>query len=268
MIIAFSGTGNSYHVAALLAEGLGCDGFVKLQGDLLLSPQPMLPEPSRGFVVWVFPTYSWGVPPVVESFIERCGLEGAGATHHLVTTCGDDIGNLLKQWRRLLARKGWKAGGAWSVQMPNTYTLMKGFDTDPLKVEEAKLSACAPRAAHIAGRIAAGEHETDVVTGSWAWIKTAVINPWFKRFDMSPKSFFADDRCISCGLCEEQCPTRNIAMFPHNDLSARPRWGADCALCLRCYHHCPANAIQYGKATRGKGQYQIAKVLRRMANGD
>ena len=35
----------------------------------------------------------------------------------------------------------------------------------------------------------------------------------------------------------------------------RPVWGADCAMCLACYHHCPEHAVGYGNATKGKGQY-------------
>lgn len=269
MIISFSGTGNSFYAAQILAERLGLDGYVKLQGEILVAQHPREPfDVTAGdCVVWVFPTYSWGVPPVVKSFIERCDWpQVRDVTHHLVVTCGDDIGLLVKQWRSLLKTKGWQPGGAWSVQMPNTYTLMKGFDTDPLHVEEEKLLACVEHVGRIADRIASGSCETDVATGRWAWIKTAIINPWFKRFDMSPKPFYAADNCISCGLCEEQCPTCNITMWPVNDPAARPRWSSNCALCLRCYHQCPVNAIQYGKATRGKGQYKIAKVLQRMNN--
>lgn len=265
MIVVFSGTGNSFHVADLLARELDDKVTVRLRGDVLLDNAPVL-KPSTD-VIWVFPTYSWGIPPVVEKFIGRCSVESPRSVcHHLVVTCGDDIGNLVKSWERILRTKGWNAGGVWSVQMPNTYTLMKGFDVDPHYLELEKLRKCPARVAEIVRVLKEGSFGADVVKGSWPWIKTSVINPWFVRFDMSPKPFHALNNCISCGLCEEQCPTLNIRMMPENDLSARPEWGDNCALCLGCYHHCPVNAIQYGKATRGKGQYKITKALKEIGD--
>lgn len=262
MIISFSGTGNSFFVATLLSGCLHEDGFIRLQGLRLLEEEPVLDLSGHSHLIWVFPTYSWGIPPVVFDYIRRVRIiNGEKSPHHLVTTCGDDVGNLIGQWYILLKQKGWLRAGSWSVQMPNTYVLMKGFDTDPEVLERKKLEACSQRVAHIAECIMNGCYETDVETGSWKRIKTSVIYPWFIRHEMSPKPFFADDRCISCGLCEQQCPTQNIVMRPANDPSARPQWGARCTLCLRCYHHCPANAIGYGSKTKGKGHYKILKFI-------
>lgn len=262
MIIVFSGTGNSYHVADLLYVGLGYTRL-KLEGaDLLASdPQIELEIPGEP-IVWVFPTYSWGIPPIVLGYIRKIRQDNLkDLVHHLVLTCGDDIGNLPRQWKRLLASKGWKIGGVWTVQMPNTYVLMKGFDVDTPEVEKKKLGECPGRVSHISERIKEGSTETDVLGGSWRWIKSSVIYPWFVRFAMSPKPFHADRRCTGCGLCGQECPMHNISMRSVNDLSVSPSWGDNCALCLRCYHNCPANAICYGNATKGKGQYKFRQSL-------
>ena len=40
-----------------------------------------------------------------------------------------------------------------------------------------------------------------------------------------------------------------------------PHWGNRCAMCLRCYHSCPRNAVAYGKATAGKGRYMAPKDI-------
>lgn len=262
MIIVFSGTGNSFHVADLLYASLGYEQ-IKLQGDILLESEPKIEIKDKSEpLIWVFPTYSWGVPPVVRNFIKKVRIIGGeDVVNHLVTTCGDDVGNLPLQWKKILKAKNLKGGGIWTVQMPNTYVLMKGFDVDSPEIERKKLEKCPERVSHIASKIKAGSNETDVLGGSWRWIKTSVIYPWFVRNAMSPKPFHADSRCISCGLCEQECPTRNIVLKPENDVSARPIWGGNCALCLRCYHNCPANAICYGKATKGKGHYKFRKVL-------
>lgn len=261
MIVTFSGTGNSFLVAQLLQRRLGGD-MVKLQYDILKNGLNSNMIASEHTIIWVFPTYSWGIPPVLLKFIDKTNpIFHDDALHHLVVTCGDDTGDLSRQWERLLDMRGWKRGGMWSVQMPNTYVLMKGFNTDPAAVEKRKLDLCERRVADIALEIKKGTLADDVVRGSWKWIKTKIIYPWFVMHEMSPEPFHASDHCISCGLCEEQCPTCNISMIPVNDPAARPQWGDDCAFCLRCYHHCPAHAIEYGRKTRGKGQYKILKFI-------
>ncbi len=253
MIICFTGTGNSAAVASVLSRHLGDEEIVMLAGELLCDDAPSL-RLSDERIVWVFPTYSWGVPPVVVRFIKRATIEGAErAEHFMVTTCGDDVGRIDSQWRKLMGHRGWNAKGAWSVQMPNTYVCMKGFDVDSDAVADAKLEAMPGRVKHVASRIAARSAETDVVSGSWSGVKSGIVYPWFRRYAMSPKPFRASEACIGCGRCARECPMCNITL---DHSTHRPVWGSNCALCLRCYHYCPVRAIDYGKSTAGKGQYR------------
>jgi len=60
----------------------------------------------------------------------------------------------------------------------------------------------------------------------------------------------ADDACTRCGLCARICPAGNITMG-----SDGPVFGDRCLLCLRCLHHCPAQAVQIASWTRGKFRY-------------
>ena len=128
---------------------------------------------------------------------------------------------------------------------------MKGFDVDSKEIEQQKIAKSITRVEDIAQKIASCEIVDDVVRGNWPWTKTAIIYPYFKRYCMSPRPFHATDKCTSCGKCEKTCPLNNIVM-----INNRPNWHDNCALCLRCYHICPAHAVAYGKATKGKGQYK------------
>lgn len=254
MIIVFSGTGNSLAVAEELQKLLG-GGLVKMEGDLLSDPAGRVLEVAGDEnVVWVFPVYSWGVPPVVGRFIWRCKLKGGHMSRHfMVCTCGDDTGYADSQWRKLIGKRGWRPCGAFSVQMPNTYVLMDGFDVDAPEVADAKVDAMPQRVADVAVAIERGFMGDDMVRGKMAWLKTAVVYPLFKRFCMSPRLFHATDSCSSCGKCAGSCPLGNIAMS-----GGSPKWGDRCALCLRCYHICPVHAVAYGDKTAGKGQKRIA----------
>lgn len=251
MIIVFSGTGNSLFVAKELRKHLG-DEIVTLP-----TSEKLTVKDER--VIWVFPVYSWGVPPVVKRWISKLQIAyGHKYRHFAVMTCGDDCGLADGMWRSALARRAWIGLSAYSVTMPNTYVLMKGFDVDPIDVAEAKVKAAVPRCADIARRIKAQCEqfpfeaqyiENDIVRGRFAWIKTKIIYPWFVRFAMSPEPFYATDDCISCAVCAKNCPLKNITMH-----EGKPAWGKDCALCLRCYHICPRHAVAYSTATIGKGQ--------------
>ena len=249
MILVFSGTGNSLHVANLLSETLH-DKVLRLP----IREDAEIPlDDTR--IIWVFPVYSWGVPPVVKKIIEGITIPNAEkAVHYAVMTCGDDIGLADKMWRKAVEKRGWSAAGVYSVQMPNTYVLMAGFDVDSPQIATQKVEQATSRVKSICESIShtPGKPHVDVVRGSFPWIKTKIIYPWFVKFDMSPKPFHSTDQCIGCAKCQRICPMKNITMIDH-----RPNWGDNCALCLGCYHVCPCHAVAYGKITSKKGQKQI-----------
>lgn len=266
MILCFSGCGNSLFVAQKLARELGRESIVRLFGDILLeaklpgtsgsnnSEQALSSASVDNRVVWVMPVYSWGIPPVVAKFISSLtdSAELRQSVHHLVLTYGDDCGLAYKQWRNLIASRGWKTGSVSGLQMPNTYVLMKGFDVDSEKVADEKLKAAVSMISEIAERITTPGADTRLMLckGKFAWVKTCIIYPWFKRFCMSPRPFRHTDACIRCGKCMTSCPMKNISMDSNG-----PRWSVNCALCLACYNVCPTHAVAYGKSTVGKGQY-------------
>lgn len=259
MIYYFSGTGNSYAVAVELA---------RLTGDRLQAMQPKA-APGSGpadtgsgdgrtdIAVWVFPIYSWGLPRPVVQAVRRLAVATPGCKHYMVATCGDDAGLADRQWQREIGRKGCTATGAATVVMPNTYTMMKGFDVDSRQLAAAKVAAMPARVAEIAAMIESGEPFADVLRGKFAWLKSKIIYPWFMRFATATRPFHATGGCISCGLCQRECPAGCISM----DSDSRPQWDAThCYMCERCYHQCPRHAIAYGRATRGKGQYCMKYV--------
>lgn len=246
MIIVFSGTGNTAACARALAELNGREIYTLTAADLREPPSVTLDCGTDA--IWMFPTYSWGIPPVVRRVMEQGAVRAAN--HWMITTCGDDCGDIARQWRRTMRRRGWRARNAWSVQMPNTYTMMKGFDVDAPDVARAKLAAMPGRIAAIHAAMTGPSPCDGVVRGRWAWVKTAVVYPWFTRHDMSAAGFGTTAACTGCGLCARQCPLGNIAMRDH-----KPVWGAFCTMCERCYHRCPTHAVEWRKATRGKGQY-------------
>ena len=285
MIFYFSGTGNTRQCAATLAALTG-DVAVAMSRDMLLAPDSAAVSACghTDRVVWMFPVYAWGIPPMVRRVMERVVIDGLdeGAVHWMVCTCGDDVGLTAGEWRSVMHRRGWLTRSAFSVEMPNTYVFMKGFDVDSPGLTEHKLAAMPKRLARIAAAIA-GDTPTastatqsasgtaaqaagiadDVVKGRFAWLKSRVVRPWFHRHAMSPKPFHATDACTGCGTCARACPLGNITVDATTDNTPdttggntvrRPRWGSQCTLCTACYHACPHHAVAYGRSTAAKGQ--------------
>lgn len=49
---------------------------------------------------------------------------------------------------------------------------------------------------------------------------------------------YATNKCISCGLCSKECPSKNI-----KEKNNKPKFGLKCSMCMRCIYNCPVNAI-------------------------
>lgn len=253
MIYYFSGTGNTRHIADMLARRIGHDVRPFTVAELRNPADAVLATYDK-VIIWAFPTYSWGIPPVVRRIMREATIKVNPETMHIaVTTCGDDTGNLARMFRREISNRGLCAGAAFSVAMPNTYVMMKGFDTDPEKVARQKIESSLHAVDFIARAIDSGrisDKDDKIVRGKFACIKTTVIYPWFVRFDMNPRGFNVDtSKCISCGKCGKACPMENITYD-----AGLPVWGNACAFCTACYHVCPTHAVGWKNTTKNKGQ--------------
>lgn len=253
MILVFSGTGNTLAVAKRLGDELG-ETVREFTPRELTNPSSAVFEGSDDRIIWMFPTYSWGVPPLVLDIVRNSTLRfSSETTQWMVTTAGDDSGRIVRQFRKALENRDLSLQGAFSVRMPNTYTMMKGFDVDSEMTVKAKLEAMPGRVAEIARKIQSGKPVVDVFTGKWATIKTSVIYPWFCRYEITSKGFHTNDQCTKCGWCISHCPLMNISAGE----DGLPQWGTVCTMCERCYHGCPSHAVEWRKATCGKGQYRL-----------
>lgn len=256
MIFWFSGTGNSRWVAERIAARLN-DRLIPI-ADALKAEEYRYTVAADERIGFVFPIHSWGPAPIVLRFISRMHIDGYTPSTYtwMACTCGDDIGQSVKLWNKALG--GIAGNAAFSVQMPNTYICLPGFDVDPADVVNSKLTAAVPRVEHIAMSIAQRRHTVDVVEGSAAWLKSRLVYPLHSRLGRNDRPFFANrEACVSCGICAKSCPVGNIRL----DDEGSPRWHHHCEMCLACIHACPHRAIQRGKATESKGRYQLPKHL-------
>lgn len=250
MIFYFSGSGNTLWLAQQLAE---------ISREKCVSIAEAVREARYNYVLndservgFVFPVYGWSMPTIVRNFIDSLELENNRENYiYFAATYGDDMGTTEAEVRKLLSQKGWTLGSAFSVRMPNTYVCLPGFDVDNDQLRDWKLLH-APKAVEEMGRMILERRCGKSMTfpGKWPWLKTHILGGFFRRYLMSSKKFWVNDACVGCEKCTKVCALHNITMN-----QGKPSWGDNCAMCLACYHHCPQHAVQYGKATLGKGQY-------------
>ena len=260
MIFYFSGCGNSKHVAETIAAGLN--------DNLIFIPEAArdghyeytLAEGERlGFV---FPIYSWAPPKLVLDFVKKMTVKvpepAEGTTSkpyiYFACTCGDNCGLTEKVIRKALEEKGWSLSACFSVQMPETYIGMAGFKLDTVEKAKQKIAEADDLLMRNIPRLIDKECFSEIAKGGLSWLKTYMVNPGFNQYATDDTKYLATDKCISCGKCVSVCPLQNITLE-----EGRPKWHGRCTMCMACYHHCPVNAIQYGKATEGKGQYYFGK---------
>lgn len=248
MIFYFSGCGNSKHVAETIAAGLNDTLTFIPEADREGRYEYALAEGERlGFV---FPIYSWSVPKLVLDFVKKLQLKAEPEYVYFVCTCGDNCGLTEKVFRKAMEEKGWSLSACFSVQMPETYIGMGGFKLDTPENAKLKIDRADQLLMRNIPRLINKESFSEIVVGGLAWLKTYLVNPGFNRSATDDSKYLSTEACIHCGKCVEACPLKNITLE-----EGRPKWHGNCTMCMGCYHHCPVNAIQYGKATVGKGQY-------------
>lgn len=246
MILHFSGTGNSKHLATLIAEATGerlldmaalmdkGTTFICLEKDEMLG--------------WVFPVHFWGLPALVRDFIGSLYIRGySGQYTFAAATFGMLCGNPHGQMRSLLRQKGIALNAAFSVRMVDVWTpIFNLSDTARcLRITQDAIPHMQRIAAMIADRKCGNfvRRPLPALVDGLHWLL------YQNRRPTAP--FHLADGCIGCGQCASNCPTKAIAMH-----AGRPQWTkAQCTLCLRCLHHCPAFAIQYGRFTHHHGQF-------------
>lgn len=246
-IFYFTGTGNSYYAAKKIGEELGFE-LVNIaeviDGELDFSGEKM------GIV---FPVYAMGIPQMVGKFLTRLKISGNPYIFSIGTCGGSGYGipfalieSLLKD-KRSKGEKKLELSYSSYLQMPDNY--LKLFKMKNSEEVSAMLETADSRL----------ESKIEELRGEKknSYIKF-FINPLFKMFYMlwlnnlkkADRNFLVKENCISCNICREICPSRNIQME-----NGKPIWKGRCQDCMGCINLCPVSAIEIGKKTQKRGRY-------------
>ena len=246
MIFWFSGTGNSYWAAQELGKALG-EPTVDMAAAIRSGRLNYYVHDSEK-IGFVFPVYFMGLPSVVDKFIELMQLSGKqDAEIYAVLTCGSSCGMADALLEKALAARSLKLYSAYQLVMPDNYVLMYDVGSED---EMKKLASSKAKLAIIAAKIKQ-DWKCQIKHGATDAAMTRVLQPMYHGGRRTGR-FYADDKCVGCGLCASVCPVEAIRITE----AGKPEWTKPrCVMCLGCINRCPEHAIQYGGATKKRGRY-------------
>ena len=244
MIFYFSATGNCKYVAERTAAVTGeqCVSIAACRKE-----RQFAFAPGEGEAVGIIsPVYCWGLPSIVNEFLEKW-QPGKPAYLWFAVTYGTTSGQAGRFAAEHLRRKGLTLDARFGVKMPDSWTPM--FDlSDKEKVQRTNRAAEGQIDALIRG-VRCRAHG-DFMRAKVPMFAVRLYYPYYERMRRTAH-FAVSDRCIGCGLCAGLCPVSAIVLR-----GGMPAWEKEqCVMCLACLHHCPKFSIQYGRKTAGHGQY-------------
>ncbi len=235
-IFCFSGTGNSLYAARKIAAAINAEVCN------MRTPE----ECDDDVIGLVFPTYFCGLPKSVDCFLDNIRITDKNAYIFSVTAYGGFSVGVNGAVNRKLDKHGLKLSyGAKVIMVGNFLPIFNVNDSDKLwKRSDSVLDA-------IAVNIKNRARNSSVAYTIFNMIAHKAYPP----NKGSCAENFTVNGCKSCKLCERVCPNDNIMLE-----NGAPKFGEKCDLCLACLNVCPADAIDYGKSTRGKKRYKNRRI--------
>ncbi len=243
MIIYFSSTGNSEHIAKRLASELSDKVYsIKEINEIHIKNGEKL-----GFV---FPTYFWRLPSVADEYMKKVKITSDEINPYVffVSTYGGTCGQSGTYMKRHLKKKGIVLSALYGIKTVDDYTIWYNVGNeeeinDVLSKEKKQLeSVISSVKSEEIGDKMKNKMPMIAVCGSKIFYDAA----------RKTKNFNINSSCIGCGICEAECPTNSIKLKEGKPIFINDK----CALCLHCVHSCPNFAIHYRNKTQKNGQYK------------
>lgn len=246
----FSGTGNSLKVARDLEVELE-NGTLNSIAKAFLNKDFTCNSEKIGFI---FPLYYYGLPKIVHNFVESLNIDKVIYIFAIITRAGEDDGVPLIQLEKLLRAKGKRLNSGFFIMMPENFIigsdLMENDEMTELfnleKIEIKKISKIIKK-----NKITS---DIKIDEGKPNHVERGNLR-FHKNVNNSDSSFFVDENCTKCGICEKICPVNNIIL-----IDGKPQWQHGCQQCLSCINYCPVQSIQFGKNTHGRGRYHHPEI--------
>ena len=242
-IYFYTGTGNSLWTAKKLSVLLDNAELV----STTLNRSGRINNDSENIGL-IFPVHIWGIPSPVIDFLNRLNFDPAKYYFAVAVNAGQVAATLI-QLKNLLQQNNIKLSSGFSICLPSNYIPWGGAESQ--EKQQTKFSKSLDKINRIAQVVRAQEVKEPEKGPAWQNIFfSAIYRSSFAQVPKMDKSFWADDKCTGCKICEKICPAQNIKM-----INGKPTWQHHCEQCFACIQWCPEEAIQYGRGTTKKKRY-------------
>lgn len=260
MILYFSGTGNSKYIANLLNKSLNQE-MVNLNSKIKANDyKDLILSNGDETLIFVTPTYAWNIPSIIKDYIYKVDFKNAKYVY-FVMTCGEQIGNAIKQNKRISKDKNLIYKGTIKVVMPENYIAL--FDAPNYEKSKIIIEKSTSDFNKLIPSIKNGEDiELDLNENKlMGKINSSFVNKFFYKCILGDKKFVVDnDKCIRCKKCINVCSLNNISLVDNKITYSHIK--GRCTHCMACISYCPKEAINYGKGTINKNRYRVEDVVK------
>jgi ferredoxin len=247
-IYFYTGTGNSLWTARKLSQTLGNTELIPIT---LAGEKPIHPDSKN--IGLIFPVHIWGVPFRVVDFLNRLETDSAKYYFAVAVNAGQVAATLI-QLKTLLQKKNINLSTGFSINLPSNYIPWGGAIAQ--EKQQKKFKEALDKISLTTASIRAKEEKKPEKGPAWQNLFFSAMyrlsTPQVPKMD---KSFFTDEKCTGCGICEKICPAQNI--FINHD---KPIWQHHCEQCFACLQWCPEEAIQCGRGTAKKKRYHQPEI--------
>lgn len=237
-VYCFTSTGNSLYAARKIAERINAN---------VVSMTQMVDSCSDDIIGFVFPTYFWGLPKIVERFISNLNITNREVYIFAVTTYGSMIHGVLGAVEKIISQKQLKVSYGSILKSVENY--IPGYTVNDSEEMQKQIDKDLDA---IVNEIAEKQHNKIA--------KYTILNKIINSFNPAKHGncdrFFAvSSDCTGCGICQNVCPVNNIVIK-----SGNPVFGHNCEHCFACIHACPVEAMEWKQSTINKKRYRNPHV--------
>ncbi|TFF98211.1 MAG: 4Fe-4S dicluster domain-containing protein [Promethearchaeota archaeon] len=185
-------------------------------------------------IIFGFPIYAWRSPKPVRAWISK--LSGENELCAMFFTYGGiQVGVAHYDTKRLLEQQGLRVIASAEFVSKHTYNL-GGWDLNVDRPNKVDLDVAREYARLILNRFTGEDQSISKIPNPH--ISKRILDKVKLSVDLGIKTpKFDEEKCNSCGICENICPTGAIN-YERKKIDRKK-----CIKCYRCIHHCPENAL-------------------------
>lgn len=230
-IVYFSGTGNTKAVAeaykVLLENSKHEVNICSIEKNESISKHDLL--------IIGGPIYAGNMPDELINWVRK-NVENVSGKKAIVfsTSAGLINANGVRSIAKKLSNKGYDIVDTSAYEMPRNFYIDK-YDPTPEHIQKQQFETVAQK---ILVSLNCLDNQIELAFDESVVMLDFYADLFRVMAKFMGKSFSIDETCIGCGLCEANCPKKNIRYIEKEYFNK-------CMMCTRCIHNCPVNAISY-----------------------